>query len=164
MEYAPKQRTVRVDVLTPSGWLHGDLHVPERAPLVDWLHRAPEWLNLTDVRLNAQVPHAPHFALRCEAAYVILPSAGEGELQSHLASEPVIRRRIHCLLPFAVAHGTIDVAHGVRTSDWLRAHRSRFVVLADSTWAMRVDGACPALEAIPRAIVATAHVLGVSDL
>ena len=162
MDYTPQQRVVPLRILTPSGWLTGGAHLPEKALLVDWLNRGVDWLRLTDVRLNAQVQHMAFFALRREAVHLIVPPASEPILEGHLPTEHRAPREVQVLLPFGVAHGVVQLTAGVRVSDFLRSRPSGFFVLEESRWIVRGDHGLEA-DQLPRVVLGTSQVLGVSD-
>jgi hypothetical protein len=128
--YAAPQRQVRCRILTHLGWLEGELHLPERAFLVEYLSHAPDFVTLTDVSFPNDARTMPYLALQHRACLVVIPD----EEETRIAMEKVSESESHsvlCILEDASVEGRVEVVRDNRVSDYLM-HRRGFLLVEDA--------------------------------
>ena len=129
-------RRVTVNALSDAGWVTGSLHVPLQVRLIDYMNRAPDFLSLTDVFMEAHTQGIPFFALQ-RHAIVFLIVEGQEEPQSVEDTGIVEEHLISCLLVMGSLVGKVMVKPGVRLSDAL-AKRKKFMPVTECTYRLRV--------------------------
>ena len=123
---APERREVPVRVLTPSGWLTGNLHPPGLIRVVDYLNKE-ECLRMTDVRFEGDEQVLEFFALRRESIIVLAVDSNEN-LETVESVGYQDEHRITCWVACGALQGVMLIRLGGRLSDYLARHEGLFVV------------------------------------
>jgi hypothetical protein len=161
--YRPEQRQIPCHVLTRAGWISGSFHLPAKNVLVDFLNRPGEFVNMTEVAIQGRVTSLPFLALHRESMMLIVPPAGETNLQISQMGQALEEKPLTCLLESGVLSGRIRVHPGLRVSDFF--HKLQGFVLVSSCRLLLRGGeeeAAPLVKE-PHLIVNTDWVLGVAD-
>jgi len=155
-------RRVTIKAMTDAGWIAGTLFVPSAARLADYMERAPSFLPLSDVFMQAHSKRLPFFAVQQSAIEFI---AVEGAEDSSSVEDTQIMEdhSISCLMAKGMLKGIIAVKPGFRLSDYLAKHH-RFIPIKDCTFRVRgqqsesVDE-----ESSPFILVNSERVIGVTE-
>lgn len=156
----PSQRKLGTRFLTPSGWVVGTLHVPDKQPLLAFLNATEAFFRLTNVSLPEQPESLPFLALARHAALIVVPPS-----DAHLGIEVhpnYVRHEVVCLFDGGLLMGTLPLPSGVRVSDELM-HSEQFFVVENCT--VGLDSAVEAtMEAEPLVLVQASQLFGVAEL
>ena len=71
---ATSATTVRL--FTPTGWVIGTLHIPERTGLLAFLNSDEPFFRMTNVSLPEQPRSIPFLALQRKAVLLVIPDPG----------------------------------------------------------------------------------------
>lgn len=156
MTTRPPQRRVPVRVHTGSGWLSGTLHLPKMQGFLDFLSNGEPNLALTEVSLPGQATPIPFFALRRDAAHLVVPSCAEWMVGAGPSGEGWTQRMACCLLGLGTVTGRLAMPRTGRVSDFVAGHRG-FLLLRNAAIG-------PEHEAAPLAFVNARACVGVGDL
>jgi len=155
-------RRVTVRALTDAGWIAGTIHVPVAARLVDYMDRAPSFLSLSDVFMEAHSKGVPFFALRHEAI-TFISVGGEEDASSTEDGGIMDDHSVSCLLPGGVLKGKVAVKPTFRLSDYLLKHH-RFVPVRVCTYHVRVpQTGAVANEAADFVLLNAQKIIGLSE-
>lgn len=163
-EYRPQQRTVAVRVLTDAGWLAGAMTAPQKRSLADSLTQAPNMLSMIDTFLPDYDVSLPYFALRTQAAHMVLLETTE-----HLpeASGTFVRatpKDVVVLIGNATVSGTAMVPQNLRVSDYFTRQRG-FVSLSGATLRIREAASRQAMvHQCPEILVNCERMVGVAEI
>ncbi len=128
-------RLVPTRILTAAGWIVGKLHVASEWRMISYLNNAPEFFTLADVVLEGRPKVLPLFTLQRSAIVFIVVETDE----DRMTDTPVrngIEHAVSCLLQNGSLYGRLDVARGVRLSDFLSRAKG-FVLLRDAHFQLR---------------------------
>jgi hypothetical protein len=104
-----------VRVHTPVGWIGGRLAMPEGQRVTEHLDHSGSHLRLVEVALPGRATLADFFALRRDAAILVVPET-EIELERR---DGATAHSVICLYDEGTLHGTLHLPPGVRLSDYL---------------------------------------------
>jgi hypothetical protein len=116
----PPLRLSSVNLLTDLGWWAGTFHVPGRQSLVDFLAPGGHIVKVTRVRVPNESERLPFIAVRRDSIIVVEPTQSDELVDTPGAGGRTSSRRVGCLLPLGMLHGTLEVLVNVRVSDFLR--------------------------------------------
>ncbi len=129
-------RRVTLKAMTDAGWIAGTLLVPSSVRLVDYMERAPSFLSLSEVFMQAHSKGLPFFALQRNAIEFM---AIEGAEDPSSAEDTQIMEdhSISCLLTNGTLKGKIAVKPGLRLSDYLTKHH-KFIPVKECSYNVRI--------------------------
>lgn len=159
--YVPQLRRTPVQILMPTGWIAGTLHIPANRRLVEHLNHTRDFLALTGVRFESKPEPIEFFAVRREA--VILMLASPQEHSQNVVLEEQTIHHLSCLLERGTLYGRFKTLKGVRVSDYISSARGFFLledcdmVLSDR-WGRTVRE-----EHRTHVLVNVHHVIGVAE-
>ena len=128
-------RLVPARVLTEAGWLVGKLHVARAWRMIDYINHAPEFIALADVVLEGRPKVLPLFTLRRSAISFIVVET-EQDRQMDLPARDFVVHPCAWLMPNGSLYGRIEVARGIRLSDYLSKARG-FILVQDVHFQLR---------------------------
>ena len=120
------QRPVLVRTLTPAGWFEGDLQVPERSSLLDYLNRSGGLVRMTRVSLEGHEQRVPFLGVHRDSMRIVVPPLAE----AGGASGPGEPHDVAGVMAGVLFQGTVMLATGQRVSDFFAAARG-FVRVSD---------------------------------
>lgn len=123
-------RGVAAQVLTKAGWLTGRFHLAPGQALLDFLDRAEEFVSMTDVSHTSGSRLIPFFALQRRSMLVVVPDRHASGLAEVPGAAKTQATAISCLFDQGFLHGQLELAPGMRVSDYLRRHPG-FLVFRD---------------------------------
>lgn len=155
-------RRVTIKAMTDAGWITGTIHVPTSVRLVDYMVRAPSFLSLSDVYMQAHSKSLPFFALqRHEIDFMAID--GSEDPSSADDSQIMEDHSISCLLSGGILKGKIAVKPGLRLSDFLAKQRN-LVAVKECAYRVRVpQSRGVADEFCPFVLLNSEKVIGLSE-
>ncbi len=155
---ATSATTVRL--FTPTGWVIGTLHVPERTGLLAFLNGDEPFFRMTNVSLPEQPRSIPFLALQRKAVLLVIPDPSA--LLGPRAQGRQTRHEVACLFNGGLVMGSLRLPRGMRVSDELM-ELEEFFAIEDCT--LGFDAAPEALmEAEELVLVHAAEMFGVAEL
>ena len=155
---SPSVTTVRL--FTPTGWVIGQLHVPEGVGLLPFLNSEEAFFRMTNVSLPEQPQTIPFLALQRKAVLIVVP--GEDALLGLHEHDKRVRHEVACLFDGGLVMGTLPLPKSVRVSDELM-HSEEFFAIEDCT--LGIDASPePIMEAEELVFVHAAEMFGVAEL
>ncbi len=136
LDYRPKQRSVKVRVLSDAGWLKGALTAPPKRSLADSLALAPTMLSMLNSFLPGQDASLPYFALRTHAVQLILLDQPEHMPETSGTFVRANPTNVVVLIGDASINGTAMVPQNLRVSDYFTRQHG-FVSLSRATLRIR---------------------------
>ena len=115
-------------MLCPLGWIHGTLHVPEEASLLEFLATPTPIIPLTQVRVPRELEIVPFMALHREAMTLVAPVLAQELVDRPSRPGQTATRDVACFLPRGILRGSLEVPLNLRLSDHLR-ELGEFLVL-----------------------------------
>ncbi len=156
------RRCITIKAMTDAGWVAGTLHIPSAVRLVDYMERAPGFLPLSDVFMQAHTKRIPFFALQ-QHAIEFMAIEGDEDPSSAEDTQIMEDHSVSCLLTKGILKGKIFVKPGFRLSDYL-AKPHQFIPLQSCTFQVRASKTQqPADEYAPFILLNPARVIGFSE-
>ena len=129
------RRRLTIKAMTDAGWVAGTLHIPSAVRLVDYMERAPGFLPLSNVFMQAHTKRIPFFALQ-QHAIEFMAIEGDEDPSSAEDTQIMEDHSVSCLLTKGILRGKIAVKPGFRLSDYLAKHH-HFIPLRSCTFQVR---------------------------
>jgi hypothetical protein len=136
METPSNLRRVTIKAMTDTGWITGTIFVPASVRLSDYMVRAPHFLSMSDVFMQAHSKGLPFFALQRNAVEFMAIDGNEDPASAE-DTQIMEDHSISCLLSGGILKGNIAVKPGLRLSDYLAKH-NEFVPIKECTYRVRV--------------------------
>ncbi len=125
-ELPEERRETRVRVLTPSGWIRGNLFIPGLVRLVDFIDNE-KILRLTAVQIEGDPQGREFLALRRDSV-ILLMVEGNENLEAVETVGHQDEHRVTCWIKCGAVQGVLLLRLGARLSDYLGRHEGLVVV------------------------------------
>lgn len=156
------RRCITIKAMTDAGWVAGTLYAPSAVRLVDYMERAPGFLPLSDVFMQAHSKRIPFFALQ-QHAIEFMAIEGDEDPTSAEDTQIMEDHSVTCLLTKGILKGKIFVKPGFRLSDYLAKHH-QFIPLRSCTFQVRASKSQPLVDEHSAFILLNpARVIGFSE-